>query len=449
MSPPGAPDVERGIAPAKAPDPDAAGAALADRHGTDDAGIRDRELGDVRPRGHGDDARPRLRDRGRLRADPARPGGGDPVPWRRTDRVAGFGIGPAAAVGADQRIAQPQAEDQQQPDDPGDQDQPEPVVLPRLGDGIGVHPADVAVRARPGRRDAAGDGRRPERQRRRREHVDVRGAVGRVDQLVEERLHRVAGRPEVALEAVPRRHRGQPLIADVVERQVGRPLRAADDDRRHDRREEQHGDQQPDARPGAADESSGRGAERRDGRQEPVEERHHHRVRPESRACAEGRTSSQSGAFGTCGTTGPSATLLAGELLSGLVRQTCRAIGRGGRQTMTKASARRAAPVAAPRRRPSTLVVLSALALGGGVLLIAIAMLLRPGVPGRHAGVARGTGRRRPPDRWLHPRSRRCAGDRPPLRGLPVPGLPPLGHDRLPVARRQRAGERPREARLP
>ena len=48
---------------------------------------------------------------------------------------------------------------------------------------------------------------------------------------------------------------------------------------------------------------------------------------------------------------------------------------------MTKASARRAAPVAPPRRRPSTLVVLSALALGGGVLLIAIAMLLRPASP--------------------------------------------------------------------
>ncbi len=229
------------------------------------------------PGRHRHDAWPRVRDRGRLRADPARPGGGDPVAGRRSDRVAGPGLGPAAAVGADQRIAQRQAEDQQQPDGPGDEDQPEPVVLPRLGDGIGVHPADVAVRARPGRRDAAGDGRRPERQRRRREHVDVGDAVGRVDQLVEERLRRVAGRPEVALEAVPRRHRGQPLVADVVERQVGRPLRAADDDRRHDRREEQHGDQQPDAHAGAADEPFGRRAERRDGREEPVEERHQQR----------------------------------------------------------------------------------------------------------------------------------------------------------------------------
>jgi protein-disulfide isomerase len=48
---------------------------------------------------------------------------------------------------------------------------------------------------------------------------------------------------------------------------------------------------------------------------------------------------------------------------------------------MSKARGRRAAPVPPPRRRPSTLVALSAVALGGGVLLIALAMLLRPAPP--------------------------------------------------------------------
>src|SRR6478609_6545395 len=74
-----APDVEARFAPAQAPDPDASGTALADRHGPDHAGVRDGELGDVRPRGHGDDTWPRVRDRCRFRADPARPGGRDPV----------------------------------------------------------------------------------------------------------------------------------------------------------------------------------------------------------------------------------------------------------------------------------------------------------------------------------------------------------------------------------